>query len=391
MKKICVIGNFSGRNAGDAAILGCLLQDVSSLYGDALFEIPTIDPGFVARHYGTHNIRPVSLLPWNLSLKILGVPIFRSVLSADLVLVTDAILFDLKLFNPLFNYLSTMAVVLPIAQRRGIPVVLYNVSLGPVSTRLGAKCLERVMHSAALVVVRDTESVDILHRAGIDSSGIWAGADCALNVSPTSGNKLNALICRNNLPVDDGMAITFNVNSYIDVFVREGKNGMSAGDLVALLSDAINRIMTKVDVHVVFVVTQAMDLKITRLVMERVALKERVRMVSNVDHTYQDLAGFFSKAAIHIGMRTHSLILASAVNTPIVGIVATPKNRGFIKSIEQEPRMIEFPDLTPERLTQVAVETFENRHDIRVAMKPIVEREKAKARDTAHLLARLLP
>jgi hypothetical protein len=55
MKKICVIGNFSGRNAGDAAILGCLLQDVSSLYGDALFEIPTINPGFVARHYGTHT------------------------------------------------------------------------------------------------------------------------------------------------------------------------------------------------------------------------------------------------------------------------------------------------------------------------------------------------
>jgi colanic acid/amylovoran biosynthesis protein len=180
------------------------------------------------------------------------------------------------------------------------------------------------------------------------------------------------------------------VNSYVDVFVQEGKNGMSADDLVALLGDAINRIMTKLDVHVVFMFTQPMDLKITRRVMERVALKERVRMVSNVDHTYQDLAGFFSKAAIHIGMRTHSLILASAVNTPIIGIVATPKNRGFIKSIEQEPRMIEFPDLTPERLTQVAVKTFENKDNIRVVMKPIVEREKDKARDTARLLERFL-
>jgi polysaccharide pyruvyl transferase WcaK-like protein len=390
MKKICVIGNFSGRNAGDAAILGCLLQDVSSLYSDALFEVPTINPGFVVQHYVTHKVRPVSLLPWKLSLKILGVPIFRSVLSADLVLVTDAILFDLKLFNPLFNYLSTMAVVLPMAKRRGIPVVLYNVSLGPLSTTFGTKCLERVMHSSALVVVRDTESIDILQRAGIDSSHVCGGADCALNVSPTSGNKLNALIVRNDLPIDDGVAITFNVNSYIDVFVRQGKNGMSADDLVALLGDAINRIMTKLDVHVVFTVTQPMDLKITRRVMQRVALKERVRMVSNIDHTYQDLAGFFSKAAIHIGMRTHSLILASAVNTPIVGIVATPKNRGFMKSIGQERRMIEFPELTPERLTQVAVKTFENRDNIRVAMKPIIEREKAKARDTARLLARFL-
>lgn len=387
MMKICVIGNFSGRNAGDAAILGCLLEDVSELYPDAHFDVPTINPGFIRRHYGKYNVRPVSLMPWNLSLKILGVPIVRSVLSADLVLVTDAILFDLKLLNPLFNYLSTMAMILPIAEKRGIPIVLYNVSLGPVSTALGIKCLERVVRSARLVVVRDTESIDILDRAGIKRSDLLLGADCALNVNATQGRALEEILVRGNLGLEHGKAITFNVNSYVDVFVRNGGKGMSAEELIKLLGEAINRIIERLCVEVVFAVTQPMDLGITHRVMEELTRTENVRMISNVDLTYENLAGVFSRAAIHVGMRTHSLILASAVNTPIVGIIATPKNRGFIRSIEQDAWMIEFPALTADRLCEVVFEVYEKRDAVRAAMKPVVEREKAKARSTARLLA----
>ena len=118
-KRICVIGNFSGRNAGDAAILQGLLKDVTAVYGPLRFDVPTINTDFVARQYGEFDVNPVGLMPWNLSIKILGLPIVRSILRSDLILVTDAILFDRKLFNPLFNYLSTMALVLPLAKSQG--------------------------------------------------------------------------------------------------------------------------------------------------------------------------------------------------------------------------------------------------------------------------------
>lgn len=111
-KRIVVIGNYSGRNAGDAALLEGLMRDVTTTFPDQRlrFEIPTIKPSFVRDTYGQEfDVRPVGLLPWNLSLKILGVPIVRTVLSADLVLVTDAILFDRKLYNPTFNYLHTLS------------------------------------------------------------------------------------------------------------------------------------------------------------------------------------------------------------------------------------------------------------------------------------------
>lgn len=390
MKKVCVVGNFSGRNAGDAAILGGLLEDISKLYNDLLFEIPTINTKFVERNYASYHVKPVSLLPWNLSLKIFGVPIFRSALNSDLILVTDAILFDRYLFNPLFNYLSTMALLLPIAKKKGIPVVLYNVSLGPVYTKLGKTCLERVVNSSELIIVRDRESIAILDRLGIRRDDIEIGADCALNVTPTGSEKLRTIIDSEHLDFRNGQTITFNVNSYINVFVSKRKNRMSKEELTAIIAKAVDSVIEELKVRVLFVVTQPMDLKITQMVMERVCQRGKIPMVSNVTYSYQDLAGLFFKAALHMGMRTHSLILASSGYTPIVGIVATPKNRGFIRSIEQEERMIEFPDLTAQRLSNIVIETYKNRQQISDSMRPIVDREKRKARAAAQKLAQYL-
>lgn len=390
MKRICVIGNFSGRNAGDAAILGGLLEDVSRLYPDAEFDVPTINPGFVARQYKDYRVTPVPMLPWNLSVKILGLPIFRSVLRSDLVLVTDAILFDLRLFNPLFNYLSTMALVLPLAKRRGIPVVLYNVSLGPVSTKAGIGCLRRVLDASSKVIVRDTESIEILKRVGLEREGIRIAADCALNTVPPDDARVAQIVRERDLVFGEPGVMTFNVNSYVDVFVRGQKKGIGLDEFVPLMAEAFDRVIEGLNVHPLFVVTQPMDFTITNAVMSRMRQWEKIRTVANPEYSYRDLTALFAKAEMHIGMRTHSLILATSVGTPVVGIIATPKNRGYMKSIRQDERMVEFKDLTVEYLVAKVRATWENRKAIRAELLPIVAEEKRKARESAAELAPFL-
>ncbi len=385
-KRICVIGNFSGRNAGDAAILGGLMEDISSLYDNVLFEIPTINPKFVRQSYPGYAVRPISLMPWNLSVKIFGLPIFRSVLSADLILVTDAILFDRKLFNPLFNYLSTMALVLPLAKKRGIPVVLYNVNLGPVYSKAGISCMRRVVDSSDLVLVRDTESIVMLDKIGIRCNGVEMGADCALNVIPTQGHELERVLVAEHLDCSDEKTITFNVNAYVNRFIKDG-NQKSKEEFTSIIALAVDRIIEELGVRILFVVTHPMDLRITNMVMKKLRRGGDVSMLSNVRYSYQDLAGILSKAPVHVGMRTHSLIFASSAHTPIVGIIGTPKNRGYMRSIQQEQRMIEFSGLTSANLVQMTISTYKARHIIRDAMGPIMDREKEKARAGARRLA----
>jgi polysaccharide pyruvyl transferase WcaK-like protein len=384
--RICVIGNFSGRNAGDAAILGGLLQDITAAYGPVAYDVPTINPGFVRRQYAGYDVEPLGMLPWNLSVKILGLPIFRSVLRSDLVLVTDAILFDRQLFNPLYNYLSTMALVLPLARSRGIPVVLYNVSLGPARTPIGRKCLKRVLDAANEIILRDEESLGEIPPGGGYEARIRGGADCALSVAPPSREAVDRIVAAEVMRAGGRPFLTCNINSYIDVFVRDRGTRVGIEEFAALMGEAINDFMTRIDANVVFVITQPMDTKITQLVMSHVRDVPRTRLVTNTKYSYAELAGIFSQAEMHVGMRTHSLILASSVSTPVVGILSTPKNRGYMRSIRQDARMIEFDDLSAAGLAERVWQTWQNRQAIRDELAVIIAGEKRKAAAAARFL-----
>ena len=380
---VCVIGNFSGRNAGDAAILGGLLEDVQRRFPGVHFSVPTINPDFVRRQYAEFPVRPVGLLPWNLSVKILGLPVWRALRAARLVLVTDAILFDRKLLNPLYNYLWTMSLALPAARRRGVPVALYNVSLGPVRTPLGRRCLRRVLDASDIVIVRDDESAELCAQLRPVGAPPVRGADCALNARPADPRRVDALIAEKRLGFGARPAITFNVNSYLDVFLR----GQASADAFApLMAEVMDRAIAELDVNAVVVTTQPMDGAITRRVLSAARRRDRISSIANGECDYRDIAGILGRAELHVGMRTHSLILAAAMGTPVVGLLCTPKNRGFLMSIRQQERMVDFEGLTADRLFGVVRDAWRERARLRAELGPIVAEQKALARAAVELL-----
>jgi len=390
MKKITVLGNFSGRNAGDAAILGCLLEDISSRYSDLQFDIPTINVRFVRESYQQYNINPIGLMPWNLSFKIFGLPTIKSVLSADLILVTDAILFDRKLYNPLFNYLWTLSLVLPMAHKKGIPIVLYNSSVGPITRPAGHRSLKRVIDSAKAVILRDRESLELLEREGIDHPNILEGADCALNARPASDDRFLHICKQEYLFESQRPVVGFNVNSYIDAFVREDGGTFGRDNLVAIYADTVDKVIRTHDVDVIFVETQHMDMGIASEVLSRIQNRDRVRLVSNKQYSYQDICSVLMRLELFVGMRTHSLILSSAMGVPPVGIVTYPKNRGYMRTIGLEGNLVEFRDLSSETFFKKISNAYENRASLKEAMLPRIEKEKQKAAGSADHLGEYL-
>jgi polysaccharide pyruvyl transferase WcaK-like protein len=387
-KRVAVLGNFSGRNAGDAAILGGLLRDLTRTFPrrQMRFEIPTIKPGFVARAYVEYPVRPISLLPTNLSLKILGLPVVRCVLGADLVLVTDAILFDRRLYNPLFNYLHTLSWVLPLGARRGVPVVLYNVSLGPVTTPAGRKCLKRVLEASRKVIVRDRLSADLAREIDPGGPEPRLAADCALSVLPAPAERVAALAREHGVLQSGRPTLGFNVNAYVDTYVRGSSRGIGDEVFQQRVAAVIDRAVRTLGVDVLLVETQPMDLRMARGVLERVQQRARVGMVANPPLGHAEIAGFLGRLDAFVGMRTHSLILAASMHTPLGGIIAYPKNRGFLESIDCGDQMLEFRDFSEENLWALVRRTWEGRASLRRRLQASVERERAKAEAAAREL-----
>lgn len=389
--KICVIGSYSGRNAGDAAILENLCRDISSIYNNVEFLVPTINKRFINFSYSQFPVTAIPMMPWNLSLKIFGLPVFKAVLKSDLVLLTDAILFDHKLWNPVFNFLSTMTMVLPFAKKRGIPVVLYNASIGPIKSNLGKWCLQKVSDCIDLLIVRDKESIDVLERLGTHHKDIVLAADCALNTPLPSSDRISEIKNKEDILNDDHPYLSVNLNDYLDVFVKGSGKSIGRERFAQIIAEVVDRVIEEIGVKIIFVVTQAMDIRIVNEVIAKMKRSARVKVVSNKNYSHNELAAIFAEVDMHVGMRTHSLILATASYTPSISIVYRPKNRGYMKTIEQSSRSIELDEFfNAESLYHLIHKTWQERENVKKNLVPIIEREKKKAKMSAELLKEYL-
>ncbi|AGF77056.1 hypothetical protein UWK_00473 [Desulfocapsa sulfexigens DSM 10523] len=388
MKTITVLGNNSGRNAGDNAILGNLLDDFALERSDILFQIPTLNTRFIQTHFGHHPVRPMGMMPWNFALKNLGWPLYRAMTNTEMVLVTDNILFDRKFNNPFVNNLKSIALFSRFCKKKGIPIVLYNSSIGPIDHQVGAEALQTVLDACPLVITRDRQTKELIEKLELRHPEIVVHADCALNTQFPSEERLNEIIAKEDLFKGPNGSVGLNVNAYIDNWSQTGT--LDRGEFCKVIAGTADALIEALDVDVLFTVTQIMDMKITLECVEQVRRKDRVRVVGNKDYTYQELAGLLGKVGVHAGLRTHTLIFCAAVGTPMISIDAYPKSAGFLKTVGMGDWRIALADLSVENLSAIMRRAWDDRDRLSKEMLPVVEIEKKKARDSVNRVLQLL-
>lgn len=388
MKTITVLGNNSGRNAGDNAILGNLLDDFALMRSDITFKIPTLSTSFIKKSLGHHPIQPIGLLPWNLAVKNLGWPLYRAMTKTDMVLITDNILFDRKLNNPLLNNLKSISLFAPFCKKKNIPIIFYNASVGPIDTEAGKKALQKVLDASLLVITRDTQTKNLLDDFKFNHPEIVVHADCALNTKVPSPQHLDDIIAKENLFTNPKGTIGLNVNAYIDNWSETGT--MNRKNFCEIIAGTADALIENLDVDILFTVSQIMDMKITQECVQQSRHQTRIKVVGNCDYTYQELTGLLSKVDVHAGLRTHTLIFCTAVGTPSISINAYPKNAAFLKTVGLGDWTIDFEDLSIENLEAIITRAWNEREGLSAAMAPIVKGEKEKSRESVALVSNIL-
>ena len=392
MKKITVLGNFSGRNAGDNAILGNLMDDISEKYKDVKYLIPTFNAGFVKKHFSNHNIEALNLMPWNGAIKIFGWPTYRAMVNSDVVLITDNILFDRNYFNPLFNYLSTIALFTPICKEKNIPIIPYNASLGPYTTDRGRAAMQKILDASPFLSLRDEMSRETLDKNKLKYPKVVIGADCAINTPIPPDSHLNQIIAKEGLFKNPNGTLSFNINAYIDSWLKlvEGGEGINREKFVKLIGSTLDNLIEDLKVDIMYTTTQIMDYKIVNETMQHVKHKEKVKIIGNAKYDYKEITGLLSKCGLHVGMRTHSKILAAAALTPMVTINAYPKSVGFVRTLGMENWIINFSDLTMDKMTGIIKSAWEKRDELKAKLIPRIREEQQKAKQAVELIGKYL-
>ena len=381
LRSITLLGSSSGRNAGDAALMAGIMDSVDAAVGRRLtYEIPTIKPGFVRETY-PNITRPISLMPWHGSVKMLGLPTLRSILRTDFSLIFDAILFDRSLYNPLFNFLSTLHLLLPLAKKRGKKLGCYNVGVGPVTTPQGRAMLKKLVEMMDFITVRDEDSLELLLELGVKNRRILLAADAALNAKSSSEERIDTIVRDLGLsPEKEILAI--NINRYLNTWASPPTQPLTREAFLGIYADALNEAMSRIDAQLLFVCTQHHDIDITVDLMKRVSAPAKKALLDNKRYNPYEVKGVMGRASLLLGMRLHAMILASSALCPIIGLAYQPKVDYYFRSLGLRDYSLSFGDFNASSLSKHLQRGWAERHTLKehvVKRVPALQQEAEKA------------
>lgn len=377
--RICVLGNNSGRNAGDAAILSSIVRNFLARTPDVAFEVPTIRPSHIREAFAGLPVRPVSTLPWTLSLRILGPSTMLSIMRSDAVLITDAIIFDYRLLNPVFNYLILLAGVIPFARLCGKKIVCFCVGIGPLDRPLGRRITRMICGMSDAIMVREESSRELLEAIGVPRERlreIWA--DVAFVNPPAPPERGREILAAHGVAPGEPL-LGVNVNAYLDKWLGS-ESTLDREGFIAAVARGLDAASERCGERAVFVITQVMDVGIAEEIRARMAHRERVPIISNRDLSNQEIMAVLGHMSLFAGMRLHSLILAAAMHAPVVPLAYAPKVRHFARMLGLADETFEFAGFTAERFADALAGAWERRETTRARLIPEVEAAKGRAR-----------
>ena len=373
INSLTVLGSSSGRNAGDAMLIAGLMDAIDEATGDQkLYEIPTHRPWYIRENY-KNKTRPINMNPWALSVGMLGLPTMSSINRTDMTLIFDNPLFDRSLYNPLFNYMSTIRLLLPKAKREGKKLCMYNCGGGPVHTPAGQRMLKEIADMMDFVSVRDIDSYNLLKDIGVTNPRMMITADAAVTVKPSSKERVDEILKSVGMPLDQEI-LAINVNKYLDTWVtpkvgEKKRESIGKEKFVATYIEAINRFVAQTNVPLLFVSTQVHDIDLTKEIMSGIKTKAPIGISTNEKHNHYDMKGVLSRVALTFGMRLHCSILSSSALTPTIGIEFQKKVRSYYQSIGLGDYCFSFDDFSVDNLYNHIAKGWEDRKKLRAHLE----------------------
>ena len=383
---ITLLGNNSGRNLGDAAIMSAQLESLSKEMPGVKFYIPSITPKWIKKHYGDkYNIKPLNVMPWTLSIRLLGLPTMWAMAKSDAALICDGIIFGYKFFSP-HNFLITLLFLAPWAKLVGCKLICHNCGIGPFPSWISRWAAKVVMNMSDIVTLRETDSEALAKEIGVKTK-LQITGDAAF-VNPVSSKERAIEIIKAEGISLDKPKMAVNITSYIDSWLKEDERVNDKDRFLDTIVEGIKAAQKKANEEfepIVFC-TQPMDEKYCNKFAERIGAK----MIANSKYLSHDMQAVMRECGLMLGMRFHACVLATAVDVPVVGLIYAPKVRGFMRFMNCEEFGLELADLNIDLLGQRLSEAWNSRVDLWGRQVDYISNQKKAAKQADIDLAKYL-
>lgn len=295
-----------------------------------------------------------------------------------MALICDGILFGRQLFNPMFNFLSNIFCLIPFLDKWEVDLWCFGAGLGPFQSKASRFMAKALLSRCSRLLLRDDDSIALARDLDYQGTIIRVGDLAYLNYvsSDDVGNSIAY-----EVGIFDKAAFGVNITKYLGSWL---KRSVDKGKFLANLVDLVRFIKRANGLEPVFISTHPMDDDINYAA----ATEINCSFISARRFLSHDLMSFLKKLKFLIGMRFHSLVLSSAVGTPVLAIIYARKAKSLMNLYKTEDYALTIEAIVENHWEQPLKRFTEDLDRIKIAQSQVVEREKELARLAIEELAK---
>ncbi|MFA5535728.1 MAG: polysaccharide pyruvyl transferase CsaB [Bacillota bacterium] len=358
--KLVIVGYYGFNNIGDEAVLYSMLRTLRSMRGDLKITVLSNEPEKTSKVYGVQAANRFRLKE-----------VVKTISQGSLIILGGGSLFqDITSQKSLFYY-SGIVLLAKLLRKK---VFFYNQGVGPVTRNLSKRLLKWVFNKVDLITVRDAASKELLLEIGVAEPEILVKADAVLGIYAQEMERKQGL----RYLEKNGLVLGEKDSPVIGISVRDWRDYQGYKKALAFVGDEL----VKKGYQVVFLPFHFPDdiapsREIANLMKEQATvIRDQLGVV--------EMLGALSGLQLLIGMRLHSLIMASVMEIPVVGISYDPKVDAFMKLLGQ-PLAGRVETLDGELLMKEVWHILLKRDEVLEGLRESLSGMRMEARDTARL------
>jgi len=357
---ICMAGTWlSSSNVGDNAIL-CGILDSLNKSNNINLTVFTSKPQRVIDIYRLNAYAP----------KKQPLQLFSSLKKADIFLFTGGTPFYDDILHMLyFTFLTVYCKIF------NIPVVIFGISLRPINSTISKLLLKIIVFNSSYIGFREHDSINrfisyfpkkeanILPDPAIQIS---RSKDIDSHIEIKKEHKY-VCICPRNFSAKEG----FRSHHYDDAY-----NIHELSNYIRVLKDTTEWLIQEKGYRVIFLPMHIHDpdddREIGKLIYSQINDDIR-KQVTVIDKQFDPIIvkEIFKQMNFVIGVRFHSIVLASSSNVPVISIGYAKKNDAIMNFIYQKKFINTISRLTTKNIQEQVIDIERNIMDKKMELKKI--------------------
>jgi polysaccharide pyruvyl transferase CsaB len=348
MKKIIICGNYGINNLGDEAICSGLIKLIESTFRNSKITVFSSDP---VNTKINHQVNSVNYFPAGIrslfKFIFLGkfIATFSALLKSDLFILGGGGLFNDEEKRSVYIWFIQVFWAILLHKK----YVCIAQSVGPLRSRFSKLIVKFVFNHAALITVRDYQSVHLLTQIGVTKKiEVFSDPVFAIGYDQKSFFKNSETVV---------LSIR-NWKKQNHQFLHE----------IAMFIDWLNSVQKLKVLFLPFQKFQSNDLDTYYYIKKLLNNSESLDLM-NVDN-FQEALDQIARAKYLVGMRLHSILFAILTKKPFLAISYSDKVKDFLNSIKFN-NYLNLSEVTFEKLKDHFVEIKNQRQEISLKLEKI--------------------